>query len=183
MIPTIIKKCWHTTGSKGPSCGKEKPLSEFYKDSKLKEGYCYQCKECWKIRHNKYLRTPAGKSSQQMSRSKIMSDPDKHTNAVKVLRNYRNTVHGKRVRKRERLHKNFGVTLEQYDLMAQQQNKLCAICGIHQSKLTRALAIDHDHHTGKIRGLLCGRCNIGLGYFKDSKENLLNAITYLDKAL
>lgn len=64
-------------------------------------------------------------------------------------------------------------------LLSSIHDEVCAICGAEPS--TRALAIDHCHDSGKIRGLLCTRCNIGLGYFKDSIENLTKAIEYLEE--
>ncbi len=66
-----------------------------------------------------------------------------------------------------------------YQAMFLQQNGNCAICGTNQSQLKRELALDHDHATGKLRGLLCDRCNVGLGMFQDNKERLLQAIQYL----
>ena len=51
------------------------------------------------------------------------------------------------------------ITVEEYDLLYAKQNGYCAICGKHQSQLRTRLAVDHDHSTGKIRGLLCFSCN------------------------
>ena len=56
------------------------------------------------------------------------------------------------------------------------QNGACAICG---NTCSKALAADHDHSTGRIRGLLCNSCNRGLGFFKDEISRLGSAITYL----
>ena len=74
---------------------------------------------------------------------------------------------------------NLGLTPDDYDKMYSQQGGYCAICGVHQLELKMALAVDHDHKTGKIRGLLCANCNRGLGGFRDCKEYLLKAIKYL----
>lgn len=57
----------------------------------------------------------------------------------------------------------------------------CEICGRIPGPTQRSNAFDHDHKTGEFRGWLCGRCNIGLGYFKDSTEALEKAIAYLIK--
>jgi len=70
-------------------------------------------------------------------------------------------------------------------LFATQDGK-CAICGAregHRSRYGRVcrLAVDHDHRTGKVRGLLCNNCNRGLGRFKDSIENLEAAVRYLKR--
>ena len=58
------------------------------------------------------------------------------------------------------------------------RGEVCAICGDPPSK-GRKLAIDHCHATGVVRGFLCSRCNLGLGYFRDGVESLLNAAAYL----
>ena len=61
------------------------------------------------------------------------------------------------------------------------QKGQCAICGIHQSRLDRNFCMDHDHETMEIRGLLCHRCNSGIGLLQDSIDVLSKAIKYLQK--
>jgi hypothetical protein len=70
----------------------------------------------------------------------------------------------------------YGITVEEYEVMAKMQDYGCAICG---EFLDGTLHVDHDHITGKVRGLLCNNCNNGLGRFKDNIEFLENAILYL----
>jgi hypothetical protein len=77
--------------------------------------------------------------------------------------------------------KSYGISSEEYDLLYDEQDGCCAICGKHQSELTKALHVDHDHITGKIRGLLCKNCNILLGAADDDITILLNSINYLSK--
>ena len=66
------------------------------------------------------------------------------------------------------------------------QNNVCAICKNPETakdkktNCVRRMAIDHDHNTGAIRGLLCSNCNNGLGRFKDSRDYLQSAIKYLN---
>ena len=71
----------------------------------------------------------------------------------------------------------YGLTEEEYNNMILSQNNLCAICN-NPSK-NKALAIDHNHKTGKVRGLLCMNCNTGIGFLKDDITILNNAIKYL----
>lgn len=83
---------------------------------------------------------------------------------------------------KERSWKSAGIkdmTIHRYDQLLNIQNYSCAICSIHQQKLKRMLNVDHDHITGKVRGLLCDACNRALGYFKDSEIILNNAKNYL----
>lgn len=81
------------------------------------------------------------------------------------------------------LQANYGITIIQYDAMLAAQNNVCAICGRNETALwkgvVRRLAVDHDHETGEVRGLLCHQCNLGLGHFEDDRKLLQNAINYL----
>lgn len=74
----------------------------------------------------------------------------------------------------------FGITAEDYNKLLELQSGGCAIC--KQSCLTgRRLAVDHNHETNEIRGLLCNSCNAGIGHFKEDENLLLNAIEYLKR--
>ena len=72
-------------------------------------------------------------------------------------------------------------TLDEYNLILDKQNGGCAICKVKQNKNGHALCVDHDHNTGKVRGILCHDCNTSLGKFQDSVELLEKAIQYLEK--
>ena len=88
--------------------------------------------------------------------------------------------------KQSRALKVFGLTREKHLDMLNEQNHVCKICGKpEQSKdpksgKTKSLAIDHNHNTGIVRGLLCSNCNRGIGLFGDSIETLKSAIQYLE---
>jgi len=73
----------------------------------------------------------------------------------------------------------YGATIEDWENLKLKQNNSCAICGTHESNITLGLAIDHDHVTGKIRSLLCVKCNTGLGCFNDNVVLLNKAIMYI----
>ncbi len=73
--------------------------------------------------------------------------------------------------------KNYGITLEQYNTMLITQNNVCAICKLTCS---RRLSVDHCHKTGKVRGLLCIKCNRGLGNFNDEISRLKAAVNYME---
>jgi len=76
----------------------------------------------------------------------------------------------------------YGITLDDYNKMFAEQEGKCSICGTHVCSTGRALAVDHDHETGKVRGLLCANCNTALGKFNDDVELLKKAIDYLRRA-
>ena len=75
----------------------------------------------------------------------------------------------------------YDITLDEYNKLFIQQNGCCVLCGKHQFEMKRRLAVDHNHITGKVRGLLCNKCNNGLGCFNDSAELMFKAINYLEK--
>ncbi len=79
-----------------------------------------------------------------------------------------------------RLKKCYGITLEQYNEMVEVQRGRCAICDKTQS-VGRRLAVDHDHDTGFVRGLLCDGCNLMIGRLKDSPSLLDRMRRYLVK--
>ena len=73
--------------------------------------------------------------------------------------------------------KKYGITPEQWEEIYDNQEGRCFICGKHQSQQNRRLCVDHNHKTGKVRGLLCVSCNAKLGWF----ENNFDKVTlYLD---
>jgi len=74
----------------------------------------------------------------------------------------------------------YGITEEDFQRMLAEQRGVCAICQRHQ--LYQRLAVDHDHRSKKVRGLLCVQCNRGLGRFFDSPYRLRRAAEYLEKA-
>ena len=85
--------------------------------------------------------------------------------------------------RKNHLQTRYGLTPEDYDIMAKAQNHRCAICQVHVTKcLRRHLCVDHSHKLGgKIRGLLCYHCNAALGNFFDRQDLLQTAIKYLQK--
>jgi hypothetical protein len=81
--------------------------------------------------------------------------------------------------KANNLKQSYGLTLEEFDLLMEVQNGLCGICKTPLLPTKSGTHVDHDHATGRIRGLLCGSCNKGLGNFRDSSAFLLAAASYL----
>ena len=81
---------------------------------------------------------------------------------------------------KKQLKDRFGITPEKYWSMHADQEGLCAICHKEQCVGTK-LDVDHDHETGKVRGLLCRHCNTGIGLLKDSIYLIGKALSYLTK--
>ncbi len=103
-------------------------------------------------------------------------DPKK---AQEARYKYMKTEKGKFAKWKSDLKRQYNITPIDYDAMYEEQEGCCAICFTHQSSMKYRLHVDHDHKTGKVRGLLCKNCNLALGNFQDSVELLAKAIEYL----
>ena len=96
-----------------------------------------------------------------------------------MVREYRTS---KEFRDYEKMRK-YKISQQDYEAMKKAQDNRCAICGNRQLLHINngELNIDHDHKTGKVRGLLCNYCNTGIGMLKDNISTLKNAVKYLSK--
>lgn len=146
------------------TCGIEKPVSAFHRNRTQADGLHNQCKEC---------KGDSSRRSYQKNREKVL---------VKQAKYAANNRH---VNRSASLRRKYGISLEQYEAMYRAQGGRCALCGakrpLYGTPKNRALNVDHDHKTGKIRQLLCRLCNVGLGAFKDNPDLLRAAIRYLNQ--
>lgn len=123
------------------------------------------------------------KDKTQFHKYKRAKDGLKHY--CKICANNRNfeyrKTHSKKYKyiKKNELKRSFNISLEFYNDMLLNQNSNCAICKINRIELNKDLCVDHNHSTGKIRGLLCHKCNSGLGLFQDNINILFEAVKYL----
>jgi len=146
-------------------CKVAKPESQFFKSGINPSGntkYRGDCKECsqkdmytWRERNKSHYNNYAA-----MWRAK---NPEKQM---------ANDIRSK-----------YGLELDQYKKMLELQDYKCSICGKDHTPSTKKgrLSVDHDHKTGKIRGLICLNCNAGLGNLKDDIETVSAALEYLIK--
>lgn len=88
-----------------------------------------------------------------------------------------NTPVRKRKSRDTMLKSNYGISIEQYEEILVSQQGVCWIC--EKTNGRRSLAVDHNHNTGQIRGLLCSKCNIALGYVDEDPDILEKMISYL----
>jgi len=135
-------------------CGIPKSLDGFH-DRKDRHGKRSVCIECW-----------TGRTTvATLERRK--QEPYKYS-----ALNYRSTIKMK-----------YGISIEEYERLLRLQDGRCALCRKHEVRRLRGniarLSVDHCHVTGKVRGLLCSKCNTAIGLFEDSKELLQKAIEYL----
>lgn len=125
----------------------------------------------------------------QCKELKSKSEFHKHNNAKDGLKCYCKScsnarqrgdhVHDNPAFLNRRMLRKYGITLEEYNVLFLKQEGKCAICGVYQKDLSKRLYVDHDHKTGIIRGLLCYKCNTGLGQFNDNIKLIENTLNYL----
>lgn len=77
------------------------------------------------------------------------------------------------------LNRKYGITIDQYNALFEIQKGCCAICGLHQENFKKKLYTDHNHETGKVRGLLCVNCNMLIGHAREKHDILLKSVEYL----
>ena len=160
-------------------CKKIKPLSDFNIHNHKKGQHRNFCKQCQAKWSKKFNRSRHGKELREVWQEK---NKDK---IIQYRELYKNDP-GKRAQKktylRERwLREHFNMTSKEYDDLLQKQDGKCAICGKEKPYVNgdKHFPIDHNSQTGKVRGLLCHNCNVGIGNFQHSVELLTKAIEYL----
>lgn len=141
-------------------CSHKKKIAEFYNSYRTKDKKDVWCKRCKNTYNDNYRKT---------------SDKHRH-----YLEKRRKTSAYKEYQKRKILEIKFGLTLEKYLTMLRSQNESCKICS-KTNPNGDSLAVDHCHDTGRIRGLLCNKCNVGLGCFNDKTDLLQRSINYLNE--
>ena len=104
----------------------------------------------------------------------------------KNFNNNKHTLNFFHLNKDKKLRKTFGITYNEYKNLLKEQNNVCAICKSPEIRKRKSgvlydLAVDHNHKTGKVRGLLCKNCNWALGQLKDNPNFLIDAHFYLSK--
>lgn len=157
-------------------CGQRKPHSEFYANAGGKDGLRADCKACVAARRKAWY---AENREREIHRVKDWQRENREKYLAKQRRWREENREELSRRNRERhLQKTFGITPDDYDRMLEEQGFGCGICGDAPPE-HGPLHVDHDPRTGEMRGLLCIRCNNGLGQFRDAPSLLRSAIDYL----
>lgn len=86
----------------------------------------------------------------------------------------------RKAKSRRSLLRRYGLTLDDYEALLLKQNGRCKICGTPTSgRVSGVFLVDHNHSTGEVRGLLCSRCNVGMGNFDEDVTRLRRVIRYI----
>ena len=162
------------------ACGLLKLESEF---SRNRHKVIYKGKEGKKSRQALHGRTYDCLICIQKKRKKYLNEnPHMREKLNAQKRAYYHTPEFRQKARRHYYKKRYGITLEEYEQILEKQNAVCAICGeSNNHKTQQHLHIDHNHKTGKVRGLLCIRCNTIIGNCKENADVLRKAIKYIFK--
>lgn len=147
----------------------------------------YRLTEKCKSTKARYRATEKGKATDKKHDLKHRNTPERkaylkaHEQLPKTKarrKKYEEKPENKEAKYIKSLERFYKLSKKDYDEMLLKQDNKCAIC--FQSQLSK-LSVDHCHTTGRVRGLLCRQCNLGIGCLKDNVNFLSNAITYLSK--
>lgn len=143
-------------------CKETKPDSEFFRNKVFHDGLDRSCKACMGARSKAWHKAHPGYSAMKHREGRL-KDPVRYKD------------YGRK--------RNYGLAPGEFDRLLAAQGGRCAICGSDHpnGRPGHTFAVDHDHTTGAVRGILCAKCNHGLGQFHDSKELLSKAIDYLSR--
>lgn len=144
------------TEKKCTKCKKTQPIENFHKGDGAGGKRSY-CRECGRLYLKKW-RTKNPERYRELSRNHSGTPGCHNTH----------------------LQRKYGITLAQYNKMHLEQGNLCAICQ-EENNINHRLYVDHNHKTGKVRALLCQRCNLIIGMAKEKPQVLLKIIEYLIK--
>lgn len=154
-----------------PTCRRLLQVSEFHKNKRAFDGLYDRCKVCNSAISNQWHRKRA-------------EDPEYRERKNQRARDWRAANQGEqltRAYKGYNLRQLYGITFEHFEEMLAAQGGRCAICS-ERFRSGFTTHVDHDHATGRVRGILCDACNNGLGRFRDNPEVLQRAARYLERA-
>lgn len=169
-----MKKC--------SKCNELKLKSEFWKDSRLKSGLHSWCKSCCSEKRKEWSRSEKGKESTKRREAARKNSPKRK----EWIKQYCQRGDVKERHRKSNIKWKFKITDSERSEIEENQKGVCAVCGrpekIKRNGKTKRLAIDHNHNTERVRGLLCSDCNQALGLLKVDDLGILNlqmAIKYL----
>ena len=139
-------------------CKETKPEGQFHRNKNYHDGRSRICMACAINLRKEYARKNLPKLNEKQ-KERYRKNPERYAD-------YERRSH-------------YGMEPGEYARMLAAQDGRCAICGTDNPAPRRNFAVDHCHETGRVRGLLCGKCNTGIGQLQHSKDIILRAIEYL----
>lgn len=177
-------------------CEEIKSLDKFYNKKTSRDGKRSQCKTCdtkdnsrWikenpeknrKIKRNQRKKNPDKyrEMSRKSSAKARLDDPDRANERSRKWRKL-NPKQANCSSYKSRLKREYGLTIQEYEAIREKQRDCCLICNKSEEQIGVRLNVDHNHSTGKVRGLLCPKCNKAIGLLEDNVSYLIKAAEYL----
>lgn len=153
-------------------CGSWKRRTEFYAAKGTRDGVRGDCKDCFAARAREWY-----SRNREHVIARVKRWQQENPERVNASNRIRRAMYPERERDGH-LRRTFGLSLEAYEELLRAQCGRCRVCG-RLPRTGSSLHVDHDHETGEVRGLLCFRCNGGLGQFGEDAERLALAVDYL----
>lgn len=174
LIPTqeTMKRC--------PRCGLTKPRDVAFYVSPMgrRSSWCRECDAIYRAdyyeRHRDAIRERRGPYAREYERRRKQEDPEYRLKSIAAVRRWWSGLsrdEQQRLNRRKKLLKRYGISIEDWESMVRAQSGKCAICRVSPNN-SRDFHVDHDHVTGRVRGLLCIRCNTSLAWFERVGGNL-----------
>lgn len=160
-------------------CEKRKARSRFYKHPRTADGLQSYCIPCH-LAANEASRKRNREADRQRAKRWRAANPDKvRAGRERYLEANRERINARK--RAQRIIKQYDLLPDEYEALLAHQKGLCAICREPGKGRWGKLCIDHDHKTGKVRGLLCSDCNLGIGKLKDDVKLVRRAAAYLGR--
>lgn len=145
------------------ACDTFKPFSEYRKSSRFKDGHLSRCTDCINAAQREYYSRNKDRIKAKEREYRAKEDPtlrrERHLSAT--------------------LKRVYGISKDEFYVMLKSQHGCCKICQKVLKRGPGGASVDHCHKTGYVRGILCQKCNAGLGMFEDTPEFLIAAAAYL----
>lgn len=163
-------------GSKTCSrCTETKSLSEFTRDNSRADGFGHRCKPCQKAYHAEWRKDNENYEEYQ---TKYYKENRERINERNIHYYYNNKDWLLPKMNNRRFFKKYGIAHDDAINLLYDQGNVCAICST-DTPTEKGWCVDHDHATGKVRGILCSKCNSGIGFLGDDPDTVKRALAYL----
>jgi hypothetical protein len=152
------------------ACGASKPLSDYYANPAGRQGTRPECKNCTRASRKQWY-----EKNREREIQRVLAWQREHPEMLRERMDAFRVAGKKKISdRRSHLKRKYGLTLEDFDAMLESQGGGCAICGRPDAD-----NVDHDHETGRVRGILCWNCNVAIGQFEDDADRVVMAAAYL----
>ena len=195
-----LTEFWKTIGGYDPACKKCRMLRRYNQNRENRKAsgkkiqtlttrevqelrsqglrYCPHCKRILNLEEFSHCRGGKNNSPHCLECNREFQKKRNLTEEAKIKhREYYQKR--KESQKNAKLLRQYGISLEKYRETLDSQNGKCIICGKSETENGKMLAVDHDHKTGKVRGLLCNNCNVAVGFMQDDPSLALKINQYL----